>query len=177
MIRGARAPRLRQPRGGSFRETVPAVGALIFLTLALAGCVNWTPPPALAPVGPPIFHASAPRAEDGILVVLTPFEPVVTDADQPCRESYEILSEAGALVRAVPRAREPVRVLLPVGNYRVRATVAGYGMITVPVELSSLRTTTVHLDGRANYLREKFPGKALVSLPDGRIIGFRGSGR
>lgn len=175
--RGVGAPGLQQRQrrhvGECLSETGAAVSAFVLLTFALAGCVSGSPP-AILPVGPFIASAEAPRPDEGALVVLTPFERQVRDSDEPRRESYEILSEAGAIVRVVPPAREPVAVRLPPGVYRVRAAVSGYGLITVPVVLSALRTTTLHLDGHGNHLRQSFPEQSLVALPDGRVIGIRG---
>ena len=76
--------------------------------------------------------------------------------------------------RAVPASPEPVHQRRPAGVHRVRAKVSGYGPITIPVVPGALRTTTRHLDGSADSLRQTHPGDALVALPDRRVVGFRG---
>jgi len=64
-------------------------------------------------------------------------------------------------------------VLQP-GKYEVVARANGYGEVTVPVVVEAQRTTVLHLEGGAPWHpRPAFDPDNSVSLPDGRVIGWK----
>jgi len=68
----------------------------------------------------------------------------------------------------------PDEVKLPVGNYNVVAESTCCGLVTVPVNIQTGKTTIVHLD-RNWWPPSNTPTNQLVFLPDGEVVGWSSS--
>jgi hypothetical protein len=157
----------------------------LFLVIALAafaGCA--TPRPAVVvkdPVGPdlaPPRKLIAPAGK-GQLVVYTALEVVnPVSSDFPTHKAYAIYRADGIFFQRVDNRsgsfyQSPATVMLPQGEYTVKAPVANYGEVTVPIVIKENETTTLDFNG--NHFRQKSPTGAgqWVRLPSGEVIGMR----
>ena len=149
---------------------------------AFAGCA--TPQSTVVvkdPVGPdlaPPRKIAAPAGQ-GQLVVYNALE--VDDAvssDFPTHAAYSIYGADGKLFKRVDNRsgsfyQSPATVMLPQGEYTVKAPVTNYGVVTVPVVIKENETTTLDFNG--GHFRQKKPTGAgqWVRLPSGEVIGMR----
>ncbi len=144
----------------------------------LAGCANTAV--TVAPVGPNPFGREQVTANGGLEV----FSSLVgrTEGNNPTwyqHSGYDIYDAHGRLLQYVGNtigryAQAPRRVVLPAGNYRVRAHASDYLWVDVPVTIEPGRTTKIHLDDQWQG-PDTVSNQALVRLPDGDPVGWQGS--
>jgi hypothetical protein len=148
------------------------------LALVAAGCVSERPPLVLAAVGPAAI--ASPASGPGMLEVHSQ-----TAARNPERAGsgavrthtgYRVESADGSVVEHVENEGEShgagaERVELSPGDYRVHALAEGVGPVVVPVAIVSGSLTAVYLDAAGMPARDAKAATALVTLPDGRIVG------
>ncbi len=89
---------------------------------------------------------------------------------------YRVYDAAGKFIQFVPNHvgdmdESPTTLLLPVGQYRIKAQSDIYGWVTVPVAIESHRYTDVHLVSTWRMPAE-VASKKFVLLPDGRPVGW-----
>jgi hypothetical protein len=154
---------------------------LIALGGLLAGCAGMRSDLVLDTAGPMPGQAAPAASGPGFLLV---YSAGKVNADfnshDPNRREYsdyKILNSDNELVRRVHNMTEdilqgPVLVELPPGKYFVIARSNGYGIVTVPVIITSAQQTVLHLDGQ-------WPNQSSISqddavrLPDGEIVGWK----
>jgi len=115
----------------------------------------------------------------GQLVVYTALEVVnPVSSDFPTHKAYAIYHPDGKLFERVDNRsgsfyQSPASVTLPQGEYTVKAPVANYGEVSVPIVIKENETTTLDLNG--GHFRQKNPTGAgqWVRLPSGEVIGMR----
>ncbi len=157
----------------------------LFLVIALAafaGCATQQPSVVVKdPVGPdlaPPRKIVTPMGQ-GDLVVYTALEAVnPVSSDFPTHKAYAIYRADGKLFQRVDNRsgsfyQSPATVTLPQGEYTVKAPVANYGVVTVPIVIKENETTTLDFNG--GHFRQKSPTGAgqWVRLPSGEVIGMR----
>ena len=157
----------------------------LLLALALAAFAGCAAPQSTVvlkdPVGPdlaPPRKLVAP-AGHGQLVVYTALEVVnPVSSDFPTHKAYAIYHPDGKLFERVDNRsgsfyQSPASVTLPQGEYTVKAPVANYGEVSVPIVIKENETTTLDLNG--GHFRQKNPTGAgqWVRLPSGEVIGMR----
>lgn len=153
------------------------------IMLALSGCASWDskPPLVLDSVGPRVPERIIPKRE-GMLVVYSDWSVfnLGGDVDTRHHDDYKILRADGSLHQKVRNAQyvsfeDPKAVSLPSGDYIVDAFASRYGRVQIPVRIEPFRTTTVCLTGELDDRLKKLSviADALVTLPDGRIVGWR----
>ena len=150
--------------------------------LLLVGCSSASV--TLAPVGPNPAGGKS-EASTGELQVFS--RTIVQDDDQnqagdglPVwyqHTDYNIFDQHGKLVKHVGNttghyAVAPDRIVLPAGEYLVKAQAQDFSKIAVPVTIERGRTTRVHLDNNWKT-PEGAPKRELVTLPDGKPVGWR----
>jgi hypothetical protein len=92
---------------------------------------------------------------------------------------YKILDSDRKLVKHVHNVADdmlegPVPVELPPGKYFVVARSNSYGVVTIPVIITSQRQSILHLDGFNAWPNESvFNQNNSVRLPDGEIVGWK----
>jgi len=91
---------------------------------------------------------------------------------------YLIYETNGNVLRWVQNAvanidETPALVRLPAGFYSILAQDDDYGRVTVPVVIEGGETTSVHLENRRLPSGEQLNSSNSVSLPNGRIVGWR----
>ena len=148
----------------------PRMIALALISIGpLMGCATQSLLSLPDPIGPEIAQVNAGEAQ-GELVVYSPSRVSVVDqSEYPVHTPYTIYSLNDQVVKRVRNVsglfnREPERVSLPQGSYRVKALNTGPGEVIVTVIISSGKTTVVDLDGSA--LPQDKQGH-WVRLPDG----------
>lgn len=157
----------------------------LFVVVALAmfaGCATDRPAVVVKDaVGPDLAPPRRLVAPAGLgqLVVYSALEvanPV--SSDFPTHAAYDVYAADGKLVRRVDNRsgsfyQSPATVMLPQGQYTVKAPVANYGVVTVPVVIEENETTTLDFNG--GHFRQKKPTGAgqWVRLPSGEVIGMR----
>jgi hypothetical protein len=165
-----------------FMKTISILSGLTAGMLLLVGCSSPRTALVLDPVGPAPVQTSPQRAGNGVLVVFSAYEagPNFANRDpyRPACSDYKILSETGALLRAVHNdsgtiLQQPAAVPLPAGQYQVLARANGYGTVTVPVVIEAQRSTVLHLEGGSWPRRASLNRTNFVRLPDGQVIGWR----
>jgi len=157
----------------------------LFLAIALTAFAGCAMPQSTVVVKEPVGPDLAPPrklvapAGQGQLVVYSALEvanPV--SSDLPTHAAYSIYGANGKLFKRVDNRsgsfyQSPATVVLPQGEYTVKAPVANYGLVTVPVVVKENETTTVDFNG--GHFRQKKPTGAgqWVRLPSGEVIGMR----
>jgi hypothetical protein len=156
---------------------------LLVITLAaVAGCATSQSTIVVKdPVGPDLVppRKLAAPAGQGELVVYSALEVVnPVSSDFPTHAAYTIYGADGKLFQRVDNRsgsfyQSPAIVVLPQGEYTVKAPVANYGVVTVPVVIKENETTTLDFNG--GHFRQKKPTGAgqWVRLPSGEVIGMR----
>lgn len=149
---------------------------LFIASIFLASCR--TEPIRLQSVGPPKSISFAPGGT-GYLAVYSETKPKRLDKGPPyyLHTSYIIQNESGQKVKWVPNHvgdmdQQPQVISLPAGKYEVIARSTSYGLVHVPVIVSSGQKTEVHLDGYWKLPTNNLSARDLVSLPDGEIVGW-----
>ncbi len=71
------------------------------------------------------------------------------------------------------RQETPVIVPLPAGRYLINARCAGYGSVTVPVQIVVGQLTQVYLAAGGMPIGAQPAGRDLVRLPNGHVVGVR----
>ena len=153
--------------------------SLLAALLALEGCA--TPEPDLVlhtPLGP-LVQSGANAAAPGSLLVYTPLEPskFTENILYNHYSGFTLYDQNGRFFRRLPTTRDslhpvPVPVVLPAGNYRIRARVAKLGEVSIPVVVRGGLNTIDFLDGIDHPETAAAPARA-VRLPDGVIYGWR----
>jgi len=148
----------------------------IALSSGLIGCASR--PVLLAPVGPnPNRYAT--EATTGKLQVFSQLEGE-SEGDTPPwyqHTDYFVYNQGGG--REVKRvensvghyAEAPPEVVLPAGNYIVKAMAANYVWVKVPVVIEPGRLTRVHLDSDWKAPSDA-PKTEIVSIPGGYAVGW-----
>ncbi len=152
------------------------------VSLALvAGCAT-TPPVTVSQVGPNPNGLTI-NSEKGGLEVYSRLSQRSDDQNQGSTDpiwyqhtSYAIYNTDGSLVKNVQNApwhydKAPARVMLPPGDYLVKARSADYFWVRVPVVVKSGEVTRVHLDDLWSPPADAAKG-AVVRMPNGRPIGW-----
>ena len=163
----------------NYRSSLSALTAM----LALCGCASWDskPPLVVDRVGPKAPERIIPKRE-GTLVVYSDWSVFKFGGDVGTRhhDDYKILRGDGSLYQKVHNAQyvsfeDPAAVALPAGEYVVDAFASRYGHVQIPVHIEPYHTTTVCLTGELDERLKKLSvtADALVTLPDGRIVGWR----
>jgi hypothetical protein len=148
-------------------------GALAFLP----ACSFHQTPLTLLPVGP------EPQTEfrettSGYLVVYSAWDLANEyNALAMHHSAYNIKSEDGTMVKTVQNRNSsfdeaPERVALPPGSYKVMALAGHVGKIIVPVVIIRRETTFVYLDTYNVPEELRNHPKNVVTLPDGKIVGW-----
>jgi hypothetical protein len=143
----------------------------------LVGCS--TTPVAVAPVGPNPAGIQSTASNKGGLEVFSQMRGH-SEGDNPMwfqHTDYAIYSPDGKLLKRVNNkvgyyAQAPRLVVLPAGQYIVKAQSKDYLRVQVPVTIQPGRTTRVHLDDNWN-LPAGAAKDELVSMPDGHAVGWR----
>ncbi len=157
-------------------------GLGVVMCMVLGGCASADAPKreplVVGAVGPRVYGL-VPQDREGTLAVYTELDAGPTaSGDEPPHRNYTILRADGSILRRVDnsRWREPFGVTpveLPEGNYVVEAFVSNFGFVRVPVVVHAYRTTTVDLSGQLRSEFKGVPAQAVVTLPDGRVVGYR----
>ena len=157
----------------------------LLLVIALAAFAGCAAPQSTVVVKDPVGPDLAPSrklvapAGQGELVVYTALEVVnPVSSDFPTHKAYAIYRADGTLFQRVDNRsgsfyQSPATLVLPQGEYTVKAPVANYGEVSVPVVIKENETTTLDLNG--GHFRQKNPTGAgqWVRLPTGEVIGMR----
>jgi hypothetical protein len=154
----------------------------IVSVLLLVGCVST--PVVVAPVGPNSLE-TATTSSEGTLEVYSRLSRQSDDENQneggnPAwyqHSNYSIYNQNGRLLKRVINAMghydsAPQQVLLPPGQYVVKARAADYFWVRVPVTIEPGRTTRVHLDDNWKSSAD-LQESELVILPNGNPVGWR----
>ena len=154
----------------------PRMIALALISIGpLMGCATQPLLSMRDAIGPEVTQVNPGEAQ-GELVVYSPTRVSVVDqSEYPVHTPYTIYSLNNQVVKRVRNVsglfnREPERVSLPQGSYRVKALNTGPGEVIVTVIISSGKTTVVDLDGSA--VPQDQQGH-WVRLPDGHVVGWR----
>jgi hypothetical protein len=147
--------------------------------LALDGCVNT--PVVLDAVGPvPKEHRK--YVGEGRLIVFTAAEEYNVGDTTTYRphSAYHIHDGNGKRFKYVLNHtgvmdEMPQSVLLPAGNYTLRARAERLGWVIVPVLVKENQSTEVHLDSTWKAPPGFENDESLVRLPSGQIVGWRAS--
>jgi hypothetical protein len=158
---------------------------LMAAALLYSGCASQRNNVVLDTVGPVQTSKPDPAsANQGTLTVYSSIDPnphfSARDPYRPVYSNYEIYSADGRLLKKVHNnddtmLQRPVGVGLAPGKYSVEAPANGYGLVTVPVIVKAGQNTILHLEGGANFGSHPANDTNLVRLPDGQIVGWRGS--
>jgi hypothetical protein len=153
------------------------------LVSVLAGCAS-APPEAVAPVGPNPNGTQNLASSTGTLQVFSreierrDDRELGGDGIPPWYQhgDYTVYDMNGNTVRHVENsegryARDPVVVDLAPGKYMVKAQMADFSWVKVPVTIERGRLTGVHLDDKWQPPAGA-PKGALVTMPDGKPIGW-----
>ncbi len=157
----------------------------LFLVVALAAFAGCAAPQSTVVVKDAVGPDLAPPrklvapAGEGQLVVYSALEVVnPVSSDFPTHAAYAIYRSDGKLLERVDNRsgsfyQSPATVTLPQGEYTVKAPVANYGVVTVPIVIKENETTTLDFNG--GHFRQKKPTGAgqWVRLPSGEVIGMR----
>ncbi|HXS68518.1 MAG TPA: hypothetical protein VN761_06715 [Candidatus Polarisedimenticolia bacterium] len=163
-------------------KQIKNIFCMALLAAALAGCASGSSVVVEDPVGPDL---APPRItvnqhqKDGSLVVYSALEAAnAVSSDYPTHAGYAIYGKNGKLIRHVenrsgPFDQSPETVLLPPGEYQVKARATNHGLVTVPVVIKENETTVLDLD--SSHFRQHKPTGAgqWVRLPSGEVIGMR----
>jgi len=173
-----------QKRRAFSRELLQRARVFGVLTVvcAFAGCAETRPMVITEAIGPnPTIERA--RGTEGQLVVYTAFDGFDTsDPDHAKHTPFTIFTRTGKLLMTVRNRtgsfyQDPMPVALPPGNYRIEGQAANLGRVAIPVIIEANRTTLVFLDGTKRPTRSRASDPDLVSLPDGRPIGWRAHDR
>ncbi|HVW67911.1 MAG TPA: hypothetical protein VHB68_03005 [Steroidobacteraceae bacterium] len=120
------------------------------------------------------FSECVAQAPEGSLVVYSAtYAATIEQSEYPVHTRYTITTKDDRLVERVANATGsfnsfPAKVVLPAGEYRVRAQYGSGRFVIVPVVIRDGQTTELHLD------EEQLPESAdLIRLPDGKAVGWR----
>ena len=146
-----------------------------------AGCSSVQQPSiTLAPIGPRQFPPDPHAVPRGTLVVYSEFEVTryTSDSDQRYHSDYELRSVSGELIKRVfnrsgASSEDPAAVELAPGSYLVVARATGSQRVNAPVIIDAKETTCVRLDGSEPIGSKRMAASELVSLPDGKPVGWR----
>lgn len=155
--------------------------ALLMTGAFLAGCASPNNGSVLNTVGPAPSSAGNDNSTTGTLVVYSAYEVNADfnsrDPNRPEYSDYRIYTNDGKLLERVHNNsdtifQDPRRVALPAGSYCVVASANGFGHVTIPVTITTRKTTMVRLEGNwsASY---QFNDTNAVRLPDGQVVGYR----
>ena len=166
-----------------FMKTILKFIAVISMAV-LAGCASTTPV-AVAPVGPNP-NGLPVNSDQGGLQVFSRLTSVSDDGNQGSKEpgpawyqhtAYLIFGADGSLVRNVQNQRghydqDPTLVMLPPGEYRVKAESVDYFWVDVPVTVQRGKVTRLHLDGRWSPPAGTSSAE-VIRMPNGRAVGWK----
>lgn len=155
---------------------------MLFAAALISGCaMSHGGGMVLDPVGPPSVVAPVP-ADHGSLVVFSAYVsgevPNLPDGVRQ-HSDYDIQSADGKPLQTVHNntgsfGRYPLPVDLPAGRYRIVVPSNSYGLVTVPVVIAVNQTTTIHLEGSADWPDAKLmTPENSVRLADGEVVGWR----
>ena len=150
-----------------------------------SGCASQRNNVVLDTVGPVQLPKPDPISmNEGTLMVYSAFDPGphfgASDPYRPVYSNYEIYSVDGKLLKKISNhdntmLQRPLGVGLPPGKYSVEAPANGYGFVTVPVIVKAGQSTILHLEGGSSFGSHLANDTNLVRLPDGQVVGWRGS--
>ncbi len=153
----------------------------VSVVLVAAGCS--TAPVALAPVGPNPTRGETMTAT-GELQVFSRLRQESDDQNQASEDpvwrqhaDYSVYDTHGKLVARVYNSighyeQAPRQVVLPPGQYLVKAPARDYLLVEVPVTIERGRLTRVHLDDKWQ-LPSATPNTELVCAPNGEPVGWK----
>lgn len=132
-------------------------------------------------VGP---YEPPPRsASTGFLVVYSDLDRVNDDPAYYVHSEYQVERVDGSFAKSIandrgPTVGEPPSVTLPVGEYRVRARSARYGMVEVKALIKANQATVIDLNSEvfSTVTAKEVAGK-WVRLPRGEVLGVSVSPR
>ncbi len=147
------------------------------------GCAFNRPTILTALVGPPA-SAVPSLSPKGALAVYSAFDhgtPGDPPYASPHHSGYRLLSAEGSRLKYIYNrtssfSEDPEIVPLSPGTYKIVATASAFGTVIAPVLIEAGKTTSVHLDRSELPGRPHGPAFEFVSLPNGRIIGWRAKG-
>jgi hypothetical protein len=148
----------------------------LMLLAALNGC-STHPVVVQTPVGP---EPPRPPPRNGDLVVYSAtYAATAEQSEYPVHTNYTVATTSGKVIERVanasgPFSADPATVVLPSGEYQVRAQYNHGGFVVVPVVIEPNKTTVVDLDGEAP---PQHPASTTdtVRLRDGHVVGWRAS--
>ena len=150
------------------------LGAAAFSWL-IVGCASH--PVAVSPVGPNPRGVETDSPE-GRLDVFSAWRSHSEGDDPPWFQptDYYVYDQHGQMVEHVGNSvgrynSRPRTVMLPPGNYIVKAQAQEYFRVEIPVLIEAGRTTRVHLDDAWQPPADS-PKNEFVSLPDGHPVGW-----
>src|ERR1700744_5730528 len=131
-----------------------ALVGLIALTGIGTGCAGLPPMLVRETIAPTRQQPGLPEGTGELLVYSATRLTESDYSEYPVHTAYYLYSSSDAAGRRVSNrsglfGKDPIRLSLPPGKYRVKALGAGTGFVLVPVIVESRRTTIVDLDGTA----------------------------
>ncbi len=146
------------------------------LAVALTGCS--TAPVAVEPVGPNPAYSGG-RIAEGALQVFSNMIGRSEGDDPPWYQhaNYNIYDQQGKLLKHVNNTigyyeSAPRLIVLPAGEYLVKAPASDYLWVSVPVRIEGGQTTRIHLDDKWMPPANVSNGM-VVRLPNGEPAGWR----
>ncbi len=153
---------------------------LLPILMVISGCVSspgTVTDTVLGPVGPAQRTVSVPSST-GTLVVFSELETRTrVGSDDLNHSNYDIYASDGRKLRHVvnyvtPVLEEPASVSLAPGSYIVKTRAPKYGRVAVSVIIEVDKTTAIYLDGTDLPSKQNASPSQLVSLPNGKVIGW-----
>ena len=136
-----------------------------------------------APTGPNSAenpNAAAPSSSSSrngeLRVYSATYSQTLEQSEYPAHTNYTIATVDDQVIEHVTNATgtfnsRPARVLLPAGEYHVRAQYNGGRFVTFRVVIEPDKTTVVDLDGEA-LSQGRATAKEMVRLPSGQVVGW-----
>jgi len=117
-------------------------------------------------------------ANEGTLIVYSAWEGSIDDTEHMHHAPYTICSDSGGVIKTIRNWNggilgDPTPCALTEGIYQIKAHAQGYGTVTVPVRIEAKRATSVYLDDTTASSAGDLDRSDAVTLPDGRIVGWR----
>lgn len=152
------------------------------LVLSFVGCAST--PVAVAPVGPNSFGIATASSQGELEVYSSLSQQCDSQSENEGgnpiwyqHSNYSIYNKDGRLLERIINSvghydTDPRPVVLPPGQYIVKARATDYFWVRVPVTIERGRTTRVHLDDDWKSPTDSQKSD-LVILPNGNPVGWR----
>jgi hypothetical protein len=166
---------VKSPQWAFPRRAILGVGVAVLL--GLTACVTNKIVPLAETVGPK--EAAGGFASKGMLMVYSETEDVNSgNIMYHPHTGYGIFTPEGKRVRSVVNRvgstdQEPMTVVLPAGQYLVKARAAGFGLVSIPIVVYGGKRTMLHLEREGMPDASELSSNAVVRLPGGPPIGWR----